>query len=354
VVANHHGRSPQLGGRWQEKGEKKTMTDTFPKELTVRAAATGDLEAVANLISTCDIAEHGEPDYTLEDLRVDWQNPELNLKTDTWVVATPGGRVVGYGAMFNRENVRLYVDAYVNPEFCGQGIGTYLARTGEARARQQVPEAPPGVRVSLFNPISNGNHAARALLEREGYTVARHFWRMHIDMDQAPPAAEWPAGISVRTFIPGQDDRAAFEAMQEAFRDHWGHVPWRFETWRQLMIKREDFDPSLWFLAMDGDEIAGGSLCFSYSREGWVDELGVRRPWRRQGLGLALLHHSFGEFYRRGQHRVALGVDSQSTTGATRLYQRAGMHIARQYDSYQKELRPGKDPVAQEMVPTTA
>jgi mycothiol synthase len=296
---------------------------------------------VAELVETCDIAEHGEPDQTLEDLRVHWGNPELNLETDAWVVVAPGGRIVGYAVMFNKENLRLHVIAHVHPDYCGQGIGTYLARTGEARARRQALEAPPGAGISLFNSIGAGNRAAREILEREGYTVARHFWRMQIDMNGAPPVAEWPDGISVRSYVPGQDDRATFEAIEEAFEDHWGYIPGRFETWEQAMIKHEDFDPGLWFLAVEGDQIAGACLCFNYSFEGWVDELGVRRPWRRKGLGLALLRHSFSQFYRRGQSRVALGVDSQNTTGATRLYERAGMRVARQYDSYQKVLRPG-------------
>jgi mycothiol synthase len=299
---------------------------------------------VAELIETCDIAEHGEPSQTLEDLRVAWESPELCLETDAWIVVAPGGQIVGYAVMLNRKNLRLRVIAYVHPEYCGQGIGTYLARTGETRARRQVPEAPPGARVRLLNSIYASDHAAREILEREGYTVARHFWRMQIDMAEAPPATEWPEGINVRTFVPGQDDRATFEAVQEAFRDHWGHIRQRFETWQQAMIKREGFDPGLWFLAMDGDQIAGACLCLNYSIEGWVDELGVRRPWRRQGLGLALLRHSFGQFYRRGQRRVALGVDTQSTTGATRLYQRAGMRVAWQHDVYEKVLRPGNDP----------
>ena len=71
--------------------------------------------------------------------------------------------------------------------------------------------------------------------------------------------------------------------------------------------------------------------------------LGVRRPWRRRGIALALLHHAFGELYRRGKHRVVLGVDSQSLTGALRLYERAGMHVQLQYDNYELELRPGTD-----------
>jgi ribosomal protein S18 acetylase RimI-like enzyme len=74
-----------------------------------------------------------------------------------------------------------------------------------------------------------------------------------------------------------------------------------------------------------------------------VNSLSVRRPWRRRGLGLALLQHAFGEFYRRDTMTVALGVDAQSLTGATRLYERAGMHVDRQYAVYEKELRPGRE-----------
>ncbi|MCX6049182.1 MAG: GNAT family N-acetyltransferase, partial [Chloroflexi bacterium] len=79
----------------------------------------------------------------------------------------------------------------------------------------------------------------------------------------------------------------------------------------------------------------------------WVSDLGVRRPWRRQGLALALLHHAFGEFYRRGIKKVGLGVDASSLTGATKLYEKAGMSVFRQHDSYEKELRSGKDLVTQ-------
>jgi GNAT superfamily N-acetyltransferase len=107
------------------------------------------------------------------------------------------------------------------------------------------------------------------------------------------------------------------------------------------MVKRDDFDPSLWFVAFDGEEIAGFSLCSYEQGEAWVGELGVRRPWREKGLGLAFLHHSFGEFYRRGVRSVVLNVDSQSLTGATRLYTRAGMHPVEQTDIYELELRPG-------------
>lgn len=76
---------------------------------------------------------------------------------------------------------------------------------------------------------------------------------------------------------------------------------------------------------------------------GWVGTIGVRRPWRKTGLGLALLRHSFGEFYKRGMATIGLGVDASNPTGATRLYQRAGMHVASEFVTYEKELRPGRE-----------
>jgi ribosomal protein S18 acetylase RimI-like enzyme len=89
------------------------------------------------------------------------------------------------------------------------------------------------------------------------------------------------------------------------------------------------------------------ALCSSFLGNnpdlGFVNTLGVRRPWRRRGLGEALLQHAFGEFYRRGRKQVGLGVDASSLTGATRLYEKVGMHVAQQVDLYELELRPGKE-----------
>ncbi|MGZ3666136.1 MAG: GNAT family N-acetyltransferase, partial [Ktedonobacterales bacterium] len=129
---------------------------------------------------------------------------------------------------------------------------------------------------------------------------------------------------------------------EEAFEDHWGHVPQPYDEWLQL-LDRPDFDPSLWFMAMDGDQIAGAAQCRVRLDNGWIGRLSVRRPYRQRGVGTALLLHAFREFQRRGYHTVALGVDSQNLTGATRLYEQVGMRVTRQFDSYRKVLRPGAD-----------
>jgi ribosomal protein S18 acetylase RimI-like enzyme len=100
----------------------------------------------------------------------------------------------------------------------------------------------------------------------------------------------------------------------------------------------------MWFLAMNGEAAVALALCAKWDHEnrefGHVNSLGVLRPYRKRGIGLALLHHAFGEYYRRGKRGVALGVDAENLTGALGLYKKAGKHVHRQYDLYEKELRP--------------
>jgi mycothiol synthase len=318
------------------------MTNTLPEGYEVRRPTMDDAKVVSDLLNVCDIAEYGEPDITLDDLRTEWQAPGFHLDSDAWMVIAPGGKLVGYADMGQRQHAKIYAFVRVLPEYAGQGIGEHLLQLAEAWGRQHMAEADPQVRVTLNSWASFNNEVAQQRLERAGYEVIRRHWRMEIDMEVAPPEAEWPEGVTVRTFQPGME-RQVFEMIDTAFQDHWGHMPGNFEEWRHWTIERETFDPTLWFLAFEGEQIAGGSLCTTFMDVGWVDTLAVLRPWRRNGLGMALLLHSFGEFYQRGRRKVGLGVDSQNLTGAARLYERAGMHVARQYISYQKELRAGKE-----------
>ena len=82
-------------------------------------------------------------------------------------------------------------------------------------------------------------------------------------------------------------------------------------------------------------------------RKGWIGSLGVLRPWRKHGLGRALLLHSFQEFKKRGLLRAGLGVDASNLTGALRLYEKAGMHVEQTTLTYEVELQPGKNLMTQ-------
>jgi ribosomal protein S18 acetylase RimI-like enzyme len=185
---------------------------------------------------------------------------------------------------------------------------------------------------------------AREMHENEGYKPVRYTWRMEIELDEPPPEPVWPESIKLRPFDLETHDYLVYRAHQDAFRDHWGFVPRPYEFWQHHIVEDENFDSSLWHIAWEGDEIAGYALCRYRNGNPWVGTLGVRRPWRKRGLGLALLYYSFGEFYKRGNRLIMLGVDSENPNGATRLYQKAGMHVASEYIFYEKELRPGKEP----------
>jgi hypothetical protein len=56
-----------------------------------------------------------------------------------------------------------------------------------------------------------------------------------------------------------------------------------------------------------------------------------------------MLQTAFKEFYRRGKKRVGLVVDATSLTNATRLYDKSGMHVTRQYNTFHLEIRPGEN-----------
>ncbi|HET7095095.1 MAG TPA: GNAT family N-acetyltransferase, partial [Thermomicrobiales bacterium] len=237
------------------------------------------------------------------------------------------------------------VYAYVAPAFHGRGVGTALRQWGEACARQAMRLAPADDQAVVQQFIPSLAASARRLLENADYRAIRETFVMETSLDRPLPEPVWPVGISVRPFMPGQDDRATFDAVEDAFRDLWGRPRGTFERF-EAMIAAPGFDPAVWLIAVDGDEIAATGLARALADEGWIDVIGVRRPWRRRGVGLALLQSLFASLKTRGARTVALSVDAESATGAPRLYSRAGMTVRASYLRYRRELRPGRDVAA--------
>jgi ribosomal protein S18 acetylase RimI-like enzyme len=226
-----------------------------------------------------------------------------------------------------------------------------LLQWAEEQARARLDKAPERARVSLHTSAERQNGAAQELFGLQGFTLARHFFQLCIEMsaDAPPPAPVLPPGISLQPLVIGQNDRAAHQTLQVAFRDHWGSVEDEsFEEWMHWIENDPTFDPALCVLATtEAQEVVGVAMCRpEYEQDpslAWIDELGVLREWRRQGIALAMLYQVFGNFHRRGRYKAGLGVDADSLTGALRLYEKAGMHVFRQRDAFEKILRPGQD-----------
>lgn len=319
----------------------------LPPGYTLRPPTLADLDAAQALMAAVDFAEVGESDADNDDLRLDWE--QADLTRDAWLVHAPDGQLVAYALITDRAHLRIFADVYLHAAHHNRGIGTLINRLTEERAADHLALAPPGARVTLGTYINAPNGHAARLLTNEGYTLLRHFWRMAITLDAPPPVPVWPTDLAVRAFEPERDARAVHTTITEGFGDMWGFIPQSYADWQGSMIARPDFDPTLWSIVEDGDEVAAALCAFPFPDHGHIRSLAVRRPWRRRGLALALLQRTFGLFWERGERTIALGVDAQSLTGATRLYERAGMSVARQFALWEKELRPGADLSTQQL-----
>jgi GNAT superfamily N-acetyltransferase len=299
---------------------------SLPEGFRVRAAAVADAAAISELMVAADTVVQGWSDSTALEL-VEWWRM-TDLATNSWVVEDDS--VAAYGVVIPH-GASAETDAFVHPAKTGLGLGTWLLRRGEERVHELGFAT---VLTWCLAPDAD----ARALFERSGYREARRFYRMLVEHEAEPPPPDWPEGFCVSTFELG-DAKGFHAALDEAFAEEWNFVSEPFDSWAERRINVPEFDPTLWFIVREGNEIAG-VLRGDPERggTGWVGALGVRPRWRKRGLGLALLRHAFGEFYRRGQSRVGLGVDARNPTGATRLYERAGMHATYEAVAFRKEL----------------
>ena len=190
-----------------------------------------------------------------------------------------------------------------------------------------------------------GDAGAVALLEGSGYEPIRYFYGMVRPNLDPIPDAPMPDGLEIRE-VRDEHLRPIFDAMVEATRDHWG---WREPTendFELFVTEPLEADRSLWRIAWDGDEVAGQVRAFINHEEndrfgqkrGWVENILVRRPWRRRGLARALINSSFEGLREHGMTEAALGVDVDNPSGALGLYESVGFVVDSRETVYRKPM----------------
>ena len=301
-------------------------------DLAVRPVTPDDADALLDLVVRCDIAEIGQPDYTIEDVEED-----LARTTHRgWVTVGPDGELEGYCWVEQRPNHKsIDADVMVRPGGDPALLPQLLEQT-----RSAAREIDPSLPVLVF--ASSDNRPKRAVFEAAGGRVVRHFWRMAVDLPDspAPVGPPLPEGVEVRVADRGESDlRAVHHVIDTAFLDHFGNQASSYEEWAPTHTTGSWSDHSLWWLATVDGELAAAAITSSRpDPDGFIADLGTLPAYRGRGLARILLLTAFAEFHRRGLRKVTLGVDSTNPTGAVTLYTSVGMTVRHEFATY--ELPP--------------
>lgn len=167
------------------------------------------------------------------------------------------------------------------------------------------------------------------VLAEAGLRSIRSFWRMALDVRDAPDEPPAPPTGVTRRAASGEDDWRLVHALdQEAFAEHFGFLhsdP--FETWMGIVVARSGYDPDrCWIVERDGRAVGFCMLDNSLASfgEDYVGAIGVLKPARGQGIARWLLQCAAVEARQRGRSHLCLSVDGANATGATALYESVG------------------------------
>ena len=266
-------------------------------------------------------------------VRAEWSRLG-DLATDAWVAIDGAGAIVGYAQVTLEEPDLAQSWGVVHPGHRGRGIGTALLDRIEERSPELVT-APASLR--FRHAINAADDAAAAMLRTRGLRPVHHFWHMQIDLTGTVEPGEPPERIDIAGIQPDRDLAAIHALLDAAFVDDRSHHPPPFDRWVEDETSTPGYDPTLWLIARDAGVPVGVITASQAQERGWVDYLAVSASHRGRGVGRALLRRSFAMFADRGVSCVLVSVDAQNPTGATAVYERAGMRVVNGWDQWERE-----------------
>jgi mycothiol synthase len=292
-----------------------------------------DLPGIVEVITAAHHADAVDFFPMVADLANDLEHQENEDPARDLIVAELDGRIVAY-ARANwaiRDGEYTYVTSgEVDPPLRRRGIGRALLRAEQERLQAVAAGHPDDLPKAFHAWLAGGQVGCAALLHVDGYRTIRYFSEMARSLSEPVPDIRLPDGVEMRPIDP-TDHRRIFQAEAEAFRDHWGIRAWT-DADLERMLADPNHDPSLWRVAWAGDEVVGVVATVVLeaenaelgARRGWLDRISVRRPWRRRGIASALIISAMTGLRERGLDTAMLGVDTESPTGASRVYEALG------------------------------
>jgi len=311
-----------------------------------------DYPLMLEVIEESKKADRAEWSTSVEDIARDYSHlRNCDPKTDM-IFALIDGRPIGYGRTGwedERKGDRiLFLFVNLVPAWRGKGIRAAMVRWLEDRARA-VAEANPTNKTKIYQTwMSEHEQDAIRVFTEAGYEPARWEYEMIRSLDEPIADAPLPEGIELRP-VTDADAPQVFAAANEAFIDHWGETDWftpkSLDEWR----KGPTYDPSIWKIAFDGDEVVGTVMNYVHKKEnqeygrqrGYTESICVRKAWRGRGIAKALITESMRMHKAMGMTEVCHGVDTQNPTGALQLYEGLGYRPHKREYAYRKPMRTG-------------
>ncbi|NND03331.1 MAG: GNAT family N-acetyltransferase [Acidimicrobiia bacterium] len=323
----------------------------LPKGYSAVPASRDDIEEVWRMMVEVNLAEAGTPGFGLAEMENWLTGKPIVIGEDVMLVRDGGGELVGVEIVDCRPPfVRPHVIGGVRPAHTGLGIGNALLTWAKNWTIDRLDNAPENARVTfLTSTAADHTHSARTMSDF-GLELVRYFIDMQIGFDGKPPDPVIPAGITIREFDPDSELEELTDLFRDSFRDHYGYVEGpreaRIEYFKHWMTQ-SDHDPYLWWVAEDSGRLVAHNLCEPTNEGdpnvGYVASLAVHPTHRGRGLGRALLLAAFNRFFEMGKTGAALGVDADSLTGATKLYESVGMAPYTKYAMWEMVIREGDE-----------
>ena len=331
--------------------DSQTMTrnDAVPG-LRLRAyAGEADLAEIVR-ISNAEAEADRIPERTsLEDeaARFAHANDKFDPRRDVTIAEVDGRPVaVAYrNWVETTDGLREYrINGAVEPAWRRRGIGSVLLAENALRMAELAAAGDASKPAVLGSWTGESQSGAQAVLEQAGFSTVRYFFEMTRPNLDDSPEVELPEGLQIKPVTPA-NVRQVWTADIEAFRDHWGGFDGSdtmFERW----MASPSTDLSMWVVAFEGDDVAGGIINAINAAEnealginrGWLASVFTRRQWRRRGLATALIARSLTVLRERGATSAGLGVDAENPSGALGLYERMGFEVEYRSTAWRKPL----------------
>jgi len=287
-------------------------------------------------------------DTTIESLRAEYTNLSNSDPHDDLIFVDINGETAAFCRVYWERQIKTGQYSYgiifrIDPHWQGKGIEPSLIAWGESRGRHYASILPEGQNGDFTTLCWEPDRTKFNILKEAGFAINRYYHSMRRPLTNLPERP-LPEGITVRAVLP-KDFRKIWDAANLAFEDEYGAAD-PTEEWYQSYRESPNYQPILWQVAWDGNEVVGSVHNYVSLEEneleghmrGYTEGISVRREWRGRGIASHLICRSMAMFKAMNMDEVALSADTQNPTGAMSLYTSLGYRAYRTLFELRKPL----------------